>query len=799
MRTSKIYFQVLLLLQLSGWACVGPAKLQAQKPIYVPTKSDKLVMESVRDMAYWLQKAGAGSYQVIETDRPPQSGIRLVSVDDVSIEDSQKKTIKSNGQSFHLKVNRLDDVQIAGTGMNSFINGIYSFMHELGFRWYMPGDLWTRLGDIKKVPSINKVYNPSFRDRQYAGSGGASAIPGLDEKNEFMQGFREWNRRNRVNVDHAAKGHQGIAFYNANKAVLDKHPEYYCNRKISRNGRLNYDNPAIVKLFADWAIAQVKPTDPFPVIGVDPADGSAAADDCIPQRIPGVKTWSDKYYWMANQVASRLRDDDRNTIVALYAYNNYADTPSFPLHRSVYPVIIPYAFQEVDKPDAYIARWAKKMNGQPMGIYDYWNITQWSQCLPQFNITNLEERLKFWRNNNIQSVYLESTYAKGPMGHAFWLGTQLMWDLDQDSDKLFNEFLTDNFGDAAEDIKRMYVRWSTNYQWAAEAILSNDDLAKAAARVTDPLILERISELKAYVRFIRMMETYKANRTVEGYEELVRYILSIHHLRLLHTSALINLYIQKPGGYQVVKDRSLLAKKYSAVKPLNQVSIERNFASDRRKDPPSYSFSKLQFDVRNIRPHKGGEKMKAATHLNTTALFEFYVQQQGKFSIAAGATKDTRMLVRNQSGQVIFDKLIKASASGFEDIQLTLSPGYYSLQWGETRRFSRIRFPKELAVVSQDHGYDNAGFPWQYVYVPSDATEIVYQDLLGPGINNRGFWLNPDGKRVDAKPVMGTIYRVPVPPQYRGKAWVLNIGHRTFKMLNIPDYYSLNPFEYIEK
>jgi hypothetical protein len=52
---------------------------------------------------------------------------------------------------------------------------------------------------------------------------------------------------------------------------------------------------------------------------------------------------------------------------------------------------------------------------------------------------------------------------------------------------------------------------------------------------------------------------------------------------------------------------------------------------------------------------------------------------------------------------------------------------------------------------------------------------------------------------VDAKPVMGTIYRVPVPPQYRGKAWVLNIGHRTFKMLNIPDYYSLNPFEYIEK
>ncbi len=799
MRSTKVYFLAFWLLQLSGWACLGPTLLQAQKPIYVPTKSDRMLLESARDMAYWLQKAGAGNYEVIETDQPPQNGIRLIAAQKVNLPNLQLAAVMSNGQSFHLQVNGLNDVRIAGTGKNSFINGIYTFLHELGFRWYMPGDQWVKLGDIKKVPAISKVYSPDFVDRQYTGSGGASAIPGLDEKDSFSVDYLAWNRRNRLSVDHVAKGHMGLAFYAANKDHLLKHPDYYCNERISRNGRFNFDNPALVKLLADWSVAQVKPNDPFPVIGVDPADGSGGADDCLPTKIPGIKTWSDKYFWMANQVASRLPANDKKTKVVLYAYNQYADTPSFSLHRNVYPVIIPYAFQNVAEPEPFIGRWVHKMEGKPMGVYDYWNITQWSQCLPQFSIYAIPQRLRLWKKSNIQSIYLESTFAKGPMGHSYWLATQMMWDTDQDFEKLFDEFLQNNFGNAASDIRRMYHRWSTQYQWAADAILSNEDLALAASKVKDPQILRRITELKAYVRYIRLYETYKAKKTEAGYEELIRYVLSIHHLRMLHTSALISLYIPRPFGYKVITDRKLLAQKYGAVKPLSLEEIERNFVADRRKDPAPHQISKLVFDVKQIRPAPGLSKVNAPLLLNNTASYEFYMRQAGKIVVGAGSSLDTRMLVRDGSGKIVFDRLVKGTKSGLEDITITLKQGYYTLQWGEPRRFSRIRFPKELAVVSRDHGYDNAGFPWQYVYVPSDVTEIVYHDLLGPGINGRGFWLDPEGNKVNAKPVMGTIYRVPVPPQHRGKVWVLNIGHRTFEMLNIPDYYSLNPFEYIEK
>ena len=36
------------------------------------------------------------------------------------------------------------------------------------------------------------------------------------------------------------------------------------------------------------------------------------------------------------------------------------------------------------------------------------------------------------------------------------------------------------------------------------------------------------------------------------------------------------------------------------------------------------------------------------------------------------------------------------------------------------------------------------------------------------------------------------------PPEDRGKVWMINMGHGGFRMLNIPDFYSLNNFTYRE-
>jgi len=777
---------------------IAAQQTTGEHTVYLPANLEKEVYEAVDDMLYWLEKAGAKKFTVQKGGKDPGKGIRLVRAELSDIPNVHRAEILKDGQSFYLFTDSYANAVITGTGKNSFINGIYTFLHELGFRWYMPGENWIKTGNLSNPISINKRYTPDFRDRFYAGSGGAQPIPVIDPADQFSKEVILWNRRNRVSYDYYAKGHAGIAFYNANKDELNRHPEYFCNKKVSKNPRLNYDQPGLVNLFVNWAHTQVKPGDRFPVIGVDPADGSGGADDCLPVTIPGIKTWSDKYYWMANKVAARLPANDEKTRVLLYAYNQYAVTPSFSLHKNVYPLIIPYAFQDVAEPEALINMWGHKMKGRQMGIYDYWNITQWSKCLPQFNIYAIEPRLRLWKKNNITSVQLESTYAKGPMGHAFWIAMQMMWDTDLSFDKLYNEFLAACFGKGAPDVKRMYDRWSLRYQGAMEAPLSNRDLAAAAEKETDKAAQLRISELKAYVRYIKLYEEYTGNQTVKGYEDLVRYIYSIHHTGMLHTSALQRLYIPKPKDYKPVTDKKAVEEANKRIKILRPADIENNFRNDLKSSPAVYGFSSLAFDIKKAKAVSGGEKRNNPKYINNLNHYRFYLGQAKRFTIRAGATNDTRLLVKDNKNKSWLDDTVRGTKTDFTGYELNLPVGEYVLSFGEPRRFSRIEFPEGIAFFTEERGYDNAGYPWQYIYVPSDVSELVYEDVLGPGINDRGFWLNPEGAKIQPQKLAGKVYKVNIPPAHRGKVWILNIGHRQFRMLNIPDIYSLNMFRYEE-
>jgi hypothetical protein len=92
--------------------------------------------------------------------------------------------------------------------------------------------------------------------------------------------------------------------------------------------------------------------------------------------------------------------------------------------------------------------------------------------------------------------------------------------------------------------------------------------------------------------------------------------------------------------------------------------------------------------------------------------------------------------------------------------------------------------------------YSNAAYPLLYVYVPKDRDVIVYEDHYGPGLNKRGYWVDPAGKRIEAEKLYNFIYKVPVPKEYRGALWTFNIGHPAFKLLNIANSFSLAKFDY---
>ncbi len=760
--------------------------------IYVADDLTPNVLNAVKDMAYWLEKSTGKNFEIQTTNNDKEHGIQLIWSDKAGLSKTVQEQLDRDGQSFYLSIKEGTGVHIIGTGDNSFINGIYTFLQELGFRWYMPGDAWTIVpATFKKNINISKVYTPDFQGRFYAGTGGIGRIEGTDPENTFKADFIIWNRRNRFGTDYAIKGHSGHLFYNANKKIFDANPDWFCNGKINRHGRMDISHSEVVRLFIEWALSQVKPGDKFPTIGVDPSDGAGGKDDCLPANMQGIKTWSDKYFYLANEVAAKLDKSDTKTQVQLYAYANHSAPPNFELKKNVFPIIIPYAFQRLSTPKEFIQTWSKKMSGRSMGMYDYWNITQWSRGVPQFNIYSIPEKLRLWKEYNVISINVESTNGKGAMGHAFWLASQMMWNTKLSFDSLYHDFLSVCFGPAANDVKRMYDRWSQHYQEEMEVNLSLNDLAAASAKTKDPAITARLNELKAYVHYLKLFYEYEGNpSSAEAFENLRDYIHSIHHLRLVQSSALLERYIKAPKNYMVS-----LAKR--AVAKASEPVIENQFKRDIKEHSETYTISDFKFDIKNAKA-VAGEKPSSPKYLNGRNNYEFYVPATREFEIKAGTNKETRFVIADEKKNWV-EKIIPAGKDDYTTIKVKLPAGRYKLSFGDFARFSRIVFPTDYVFVNSGVSYyDNAGFPIHYVYVPKDVREIVYEDEFGPGINRRGFWIDPDGKKVEAQKVKKKIYRIPVPEKHRGKVWTLNIGHRSFKMLNIPHKFSIRKFQYVE-
>lgn len=806
---SVFYLTYPLLLLCGLFVSLKAAALPATAPtpynatIYVPVNQSGLsnVMVAAADMAHWLTVATGDSFKVVTSDHPSTNGIQLQWLADANLPASyntQKNQMMEDGQSFGIIASGTHSALIIGTGENSFINGIYTFMHELGFRWYMPGDAWAKVPPINKTKlKIKKLYRPSFQNRTYFGTGPTAPLPGLDPTNTFKKDFVYWDQRNRFTYDFTTTGHLGQAFYNQNKSVLDANPNYFCSGVVNPKGRIDIGNASAVDLFVNWAVNRVDTTARFQMIGAEPADGSGGTDDCLPTSMPGITTWSDKYFWLANQVAQKAAIKRPNAKVQIYAYASHAATPSFPIHDKIYPIIIPYAFQRETVPGHFVQMWHEKVGGRPMGLYDYWNITQWTLDVPDFDIYSIPEKLNFWRQNNVTTVKLESTEAKGPMGHAFWIAGQMMWDISLSFESLYNEFLTDCFGPAAPDLRNMYDRWSRNYQEDLDWAFSLRDLKVATAKTSDTAILSRLRELKAYVHYLKLFYEYKHQPSDANFQQLIKYTLSIHHLRLLQTYALVAKYITPPAGYTPAQLQSTLGAMTAGAVPISPSEIDANFAADLAASPALYSVSAFQFDIYQAQAI-AGITLYHPTSIIGRNTYKFHVPTARTITFQAGANQPTQFLLQDHEEAVLREEIIPASESGYQTISMPVPAGDYYVSFGGLSGKARLKFPEGIPFFTNGRYYSNSQYPLQYVYVPHDVDEIVYVDGEGPGTGGRGNWMAPDGTVRNPSLVKYNIYKVAVAPSERGKVWALNIGHRDYKLLNIPNVYSLNKFQYGE-
>ncbi len=719
----------------------------------------------------------------------------------------QVPTGGSTGQEFYMEITG-NRTLLRYTTKNSLENAVYTYLYKLGFKWYGPGDNWfVKPKKLRYEDFKGRWIAPTFRNRNFFGTGGLNfgQVQAYDPPNEFKARWLAWMRRNRFNADFAGTGHQGEAFYAQNKTLLDKHPEWFAGESGKKAGRFKIDNADVVKAYKDWINSKYqKANGDFVALGVDPADGRGGKDDPLPAKIPGVVNHADKWWWLANEVAKDYARDKR-VVVTMYAYGDGPDNarvPSFPLRENVYPVIIPYAFQTAYLPNQMIKKWAASITGK-MGIYDYWNITQWSKDVPQFDLYSMKPRLKFWNENKIDGVYLETTNAAGPMGHALWLAGQLQWDLTQDFDSLYTQYLDDCFGKGAPFVKNMFDRWSRNYQDAADVAFSLRDLQQAANAVKNGSAeWKRINELKAYIHFLKLY--YELDGTQVSKDKLFRYMYSIHHLLMVQTAAFVGQRYIPPF------DKGNIVPSGDGIFRLSEAEIEKNFLDDLASMPKPYQLADVSFDLSKA-GYKEPVPLMSWRFGGVQCNVFFRAPYSGKVSLLAGAESNTPLRIFTADSVIIDEQVGTTNFDTTEQLAgrtWRLKSFSFEVKEGVTYfirtrfGFSRVVMLSPQIVLFKHPGqedFDNYQYPVQYFYVPLSAKEIVFYDSQPEGTNRRGYLIAPDGAKLLRQPTgFKNVYRVPVQPQFRGKVWTADFGHPTWKFLNIPNVSSLQEFTYKE-
>ncbi|MEO6907452.1 MAG: hypothetical protein ABI210_06140, partial [Abditibacteriaceae bacterium] len=429
------------------------------------------------------------------------------------------------------------------------------------------------------------------------------------------------------------------------------------------------------------------------------------------------------------------------------------------------------------------------------------------QGLPQFDLYGLKDKLKLWHDNKVDGTYIETTDAAGPMGHSWWIAGELEFNLNQNFNTLYNQYLTACFGKGAPAIKRMYDRWSNNSQGAGEVSLTLADLKSAEDLVVkDSPEWKRINELKAYAHFMKLY--YDHDGTQEDKNKIFAYLYSINHLFMVQTAAFMGQWYISP------LDKGNIVPVGTA-KQLTPEEIDAQFQLDLKSDPKKYDISDFQFDF---------SKAKYTVPMNDSS-WRFGRSSTGYFvpkktetiSFDAGCEKaDTSFSVFNDDGILINDKVGTGNFDYTETInERTWNMKKYSLKVEAGKKyyarfrggFNRFKMNSDIIVYNahQEDDFDNYAYPVQYLYVPKSCDEIIFQD---------GSAIQPDGKIVTGAffatgetvtdenhgtPIgIKNLYRVAVKPEWKGKVIACTFAHASWSLKNLPNVLAMQPFNYEE-
>jgi len=229
----------------------------------------------------------------------------------------------------------------------------YRFLQELGVRWLFPAKHWEVVPTTENLKFARDITDrPTILNRGVWASWGFfgdTAAKRWDREFGKARSADEYAAWKRHNLQMGSFGiNTGHSWYeiikNNNDAIFSKHPEYYAlvggKRATHWEGKVELSNPAVRKIFVDYALDYFKNNPNSDMVSVDPSDGGGWSESPESQAMGTV---SDQLFTMVNEVARAVKQKYPGKMVGLLAYNFHAMPPRFELEDNVY-IQLPTAF-----------------------------------------------------------------------------------------------------------------------------------------------------------------------------------------------------------------------------------------------------------------------------------------------------------------------------------------------------------------------------------------------------------------------------------------------------------------------
>lgn len=376
---------------------------------------------------------------------------------------------------------KIEPWQAWGLDERGSFNAVAGFLHGLGVRWYMPGELGEVVPTLTSItlPKIDETVRPDFPIRRFNFRFGTNGL-------EISQWAMRLGTRDPINIQVA----HGLHLMTHRPEIFRDHPEWFAlyggKRQTQPDQRLNqlcYSNEELFQETVRYARAQFDHFG-FDAVSIMPPDGYTAICQCklcegkdAPER-ENLGLLSDYVWDFVNRVAKEVGKTHPDKKILNCAYGTYALPPLkiAKLEPNVLVCVVGGRRPIDNKPEQQERlrqrreAWAAKTDN-PILVFENFPFTDRGWYLPAFVPHTLGESVNATKGmSQGEDIWLtiRPDFAKLGVGlnhflvyftaRSYWGGPQL------DVDAMFREYCWLFYGPAETEMHAFFTYCEANWQ-----------------------------------------------------------------------------------------------------------------------------------------------------------------------------------------------------------------------------------------------------------------------------------------------------------------------------------------------